>query len=46
LGLAIAKEIVLAHGGRITLRSKLGKGTSFEVSLPLPERTKNTTIRR
>ncbi|MCE9644867.1 MAG: HAMP domain-containing histidine kinase [Chloroflexi bacterium] len=46
LGLAIAKEIVLAHGGRITLRSKLGKGTSFEVSLPLPGSSKNIPVRR
>ncbi|MBI5351355.1 MAG: HAMP domain-containing histidine kinase [Chloroflexi bacterium] len=35
LGLAIAREIVQAHGGRIGVRSELGKGTSFEVFLPL-----------
>ncbi|MDR1062053.1 MAG: HAMP domain-containing protein [Clostridiales bacterium] len=34
LGLAIAREIVLAHGGRIWARSKLGAGTSMYVSLP------------
>lgn len=35
LGLAIAHEIVQAQGGRISVRSKLGEGTSFDVFLPL-----------
>jgi two-component system sensor histidine kinase ResE len=34
LGLAIAHEIVQAHGGRIGVRSRLGEGTTFEVFLP------------
>jgi two-component system, NtrC family, sensor histidine kinase KinB len=34
LGLAIAKEIVDAHGGRIFVDSQLGRGTSFIVELP------------
>ena len=34
LGLAIAKEIVDAHGGRIFVNSELGRGTSFTVELP------------
>ncbi|MBV8054586.1 MAG: PAS domain-containing protein [Deltaproteobacteria bacterium] len=34
LGLAIAKEIVDAHGGRIFVDSELGRGTSFTVELP------------
>jgi len=33
LGLSIAKEIVKRHGGIIKVDSKLGKGTTFSVSL-------------
>jgi NtrC-family two-component system sensor histidine kinase KinB len=34
LGLAIAREIVEAHGGRIFVDSTVGKGTCFTVELP------------
>ncbi|MBQ6174747.1 MAG: HAMP domain-containing protein [Clostridia bacterium] len=34
LGLSIGRIIVLAHGGRIRVRSKVGEGTSFYVELP------------
>ncbi len=36
LGLSIAREIILAHGGEIRVASEPGKGTTFEVRLPLP----------
>jgi signal transduction histidine kinase len=35
LGLAMAKIIVQGHGGRITVRSKVGEGSEFLVFLPL-----------
>jgi two-component system sensor histidine kinase/response regulator len=35
LGLAISKAIVHAHGGRITLASAEGSGTTFRVSIPI-----------
>ena len=34
LGLAIAKELSTALGGRIELRSQLGRGSRFELVLP------------
>jgi signal transduction histidine kinase/predicted ATPase len=34
LGLSITKELVMLHGGRIDLRSKVGEGTSFRVFIP------------
>lgn len=37
LGLAIARRIVDGHGGQIALRSAIGKGSTFTVSLPLGE---------
>lgn len=35
LGLSIARKIVEMHGGNINVSSKLGKGTTFTVSLPV-----------
>ena len=35
LGLAIAREIILAHGGRIDVSSNPGEGAKFTVTLPL-----------
>jgi two-component system, OmpR family, manganese sensing sensor histidine kinase len=35
LGLAIAKQIIEAHHGKITVKSEVGTGTIFQICLPL-----------
>jgi len=37
LGLAITRDLVTRFGGRITVQSKLGQGTTFTVNMPLAE---------
>jgi two-component system phosphate regulon sensor histidine kinase PhoR len=38
LGLAIVKHIVSLLGGHITVESKVGEGTLFEISIPIGKR--------
>ena len=35
LGLAIARHVAEAHGGALTVRSTVGQGTTFTVTLPV-----------
>lgn len=46
LGLAIAQRIVALHGGALTVKSRLGYGATFEVSLPRPGRADREAPRR
>jgi two-component system phosphate regulon sensor histidine kinase PhoR len=34
LGLSIARHVVERHGGKIEAQSELGRGSSFQVTLP------------
>lgn len=35
LGLAVSHTLIEAHGGKIEIKSKVGKGTHFHITLPL-----------
>lgn len=41
LGLAIARSIVEAQGGTIDVKSSLGQGTTFTISVPVAKKTAN-----
>lgn len=43
LGLAIAQWAAQAHGGRIEVRSQVGRGATFAVILPLPQQADNSS---
>ena len=46
LGLALCKILVELHGGKIWVKSKLGKGASFFFSLPISKQGENASARR
>jgi len=41
LGLAIVKWVVDAHAGSVTVNSNIGQGSTFRVTLPLHQESKN-----
>ena len=43
MGLAIAKGIIEAHGGKIRAENRPGGGTEISVTLPLPDSQKPGT---
>jgi signal transduction histidine kinase len=43
LGLSLVRQIVEAHGGRISLESKVGQGSRFTLQLPVPPAAENST---
>lgn len=45
LGLAIAHNIVEAMGGGIEVKSRPGKGTTFRITIPGPDKPKKTNLK-
>ena len=46
LGLAMVKQLVKIHAGKVTVRSRLGQGTTFRIELPKRPDSKSLERRR
>jgi signal transduction histidine kinase len=44
LGLAICKRIIDAHGGHISMKSKVGEGTTVTMRLPVKPSLMEVTL--
>jgi two-component system, OmpR family, phosphate regulon sensor histidine kinase PhoR len=44
VGLALAREIIRAHGGDIRVESEIGRGSTFSISLPLEVATRHLQL--
>jgi signal transduction histidine kinase len=43
LGLSLVRQIVAAHGGRVTVTTRAGAGSSFTIALPSAEPDQRAT---
>ncbi len=46
LGLAIVKRIAVAHGGNVSVRSQLGRGSTFTIMIPVREEAQQVVNKR
>ena len=44
LGLSVCYGIISEHGGRLSVRSNLGRGTTFSIFLPVVQRPGTQTL--
>jgi len=44
LGLALVREVIDTHGGNVRVESVLGEGSTFQISLPVAEKTYNAQM--